>query len=73
VLSPLRNPLLIVGVVLALGVHTAAMHLPWFQRVLQVQPVSWAMWGILFGLALTILPAVEIHKWLCRRRLPTTH
>ncbi len=67
-LSPLRNPLLILGVALALAVHVMAMYTPWFQRVLQVEPVSADMWALLFLLALTLIPAVELHKWYCRGR-----
>lgn len=68
-LSPLRSPALIFGVVLALSFHILAMHTTWFQRVLKVQPVSWKSWILLIMLALSILPVIEIHKWICRRRL----
>lgn len=67
-LSPLTNPLLILGVALAFAVHLTAMYTPWFQRVLAVQPVDNRLWCILIGLALLIVPVVEIHKWFCRRR-----
>lgn len=67
-ISPLRNPLLVAGAALALGLHIMAMHTPWFQRVLHVEPVTPAMWCVAIGLALSILPAVELHKWYWRRR-----
>lgn len=66
-LSPLRNPLLILGVALALSLHVLAMYTPWFQRVLQVEPVSARMWALLAVLAILLVPAVELHKYLCRR------
>ncbi len=68
-ISPLRNPLLVAGAATALGLHLLAMHTPWFQRVLQVEPVTPEMWCVQIGLAMTILPAVELHKWY-RRRWP---
>lgn len=64
--SPARSPALVFGAVLALVVHVIAMHTPWFQRVLQVEPVSTTVWITLVALALTILPVIEIHKWRCR-------
>lgn len=68
-LSPMKNPIIVIGVALAFTVHLTAMHTPWLQRVLQVQPIESSLWLILILLAFTILPAVEIHKWYCRKRI----
>ncbi|MFM1802337.1 MAG: putative cation-transporting ATPase [Planctomycetota bacterium] len=70
-LSPLSNPLLILGVFLAFSVHIIAMHTPWLQRILQVGPIDIKLIGVLVIIAFTIIPAVELHKWFCRRRQKT--
>ncbi|MCI0461226.1 MAG: HAD-IC family P-type ATPase [Gemmataceae bacterium] len=63
VLSPLRSPILLTGAVTALAVHVAAMHLPWTQGLLRIEPVDLLTWVGLLGLALTVFVALEIHKW----------
>jgi len=62
-LSPLRSPILLGGVVTAFLVHFAAMHIPFMQRLLRTEPVDAKTWLLLIALALTILVAMEIHKW----------
>jgi len=54
---------LLIGTLLALGVHLAAMHIPLLQRVLGIAPVSWSTGLVLLGLSLTILATMELHKW----------
>lgn len=44
------------------------MHLPFMQSVLSVQPVSLETGAIFLGLALVLLPVMELHKWWWRRR-----
>ncbi len=70
VLSPLRSPILLAGVAAAFLVHLAAMHLPWTQRVLQLEPVTGMMWVALPVLALSIIVVMELHKLHWRRRHP---
>jgi magnesium-transporting ATPase (P-type) len=69
-LSPLRSPVLLVGVIMALLVHVVAMHLPLTRAVLQIEPVRLSTWVGLFALALTVLVAIEMHKstWALRQR-----
>jgi P-type Ca2+ transporter type 2C len=67
-LSPFRSPVLLAGAVVALAVHVAAMHLPFAQRVLQVEPVALELWVVLPALALSVLVAMELHKLSWRRR-----
>ena len=62
-LSPLKSPILLFGTILALLVHMAAMHIPFMQRILRIEPVDPTTFITLFGLALTVIVAVEIHKW----------
>lgn len=62
-ISPLRSPFLLMGALGAFLVHVVAMHVPFLQSVLRTEPVSLSTWGVMIGLALTILIAIEIHKW----------
>ncbi len=62
-----RNRVLVVGVLLAQGVHLLAMHVPFMQRVLEVAPVSAWEWAVPFVLASTIIVAMELFKWNRRR------
>lgn len=67
-LSPLRSPVLLCGVLGALAIHVAAMYLPFMQYVLESQPVSARSWLLLILCALTIVPAIELHKFFWNRR-----
>ena len=67
-LSPFTSPILLGGTLLALGIHLAAMHLPWTQHLLDVEPLGIVPMAGLFGLALSITAALEAHKWWRRRR-----
>ncbi|MGM0657828.1 MAG: cation-translocating P-type ATPase [Pseudomonadota bacterium] len=65
---PLRsNPLLILAVLAAQGVHIAAMFIPGLNDVLGVQPVALESWGILLSIAASLLLVDEIAKFLHRR------
>ena len=68
-----RSPLLLAGSLAALAVHLLAMHWPPARALLDVAPVSGRDWLVLVPLAAMILPAIELHKWWCRRRttIPT--
>jgi magnesium-transporting ATPase (P-type) len=73
-LSPLRNPILLVGVIFAQLLHIAAMHTPGLRDVLNVKPVSWELWLVLLGVALSLFLVVELDKLarrlFIRRRVP---
>jgi Ca2+-transporting ATPase len=64
----LRNKLLLVGTIIAQGVHIAAMYTPGLSTVLGVEPVSVGEWAELLAMALTLLLAMELHKIVVRRR-----
>jgi magnesium-transporting ATPase (P-type) len=66
--SPLRSPVLLAGALCAFGLHVAAMHAGPAQRVLGTGPLDVIHWLALFGLALTVAVAMELHKWSWRRR-----
>ncbi len=64
-----NNPLLLAGVVLALGLHLAAMHLPVLQSVLALQPPTAREWLALPLVAASLLLVMEVQKlsWRWRR------
>ena len=65
-----RNPLLIVGTLLAQLVHIGALYLPVTQDVLGLAPVTLVEWATFLALALSLLVVVELHKAWWRRRTP---
>ena len=67
-LSPLRNPLLLFGTIIAQLIHIAALYTPGISSVLETEPVSFMHWISLFALALSVLGAMEIQKFLWARR-----
>lgn len=66
VLSPLRSPILLSGVLVAFLIHVAVLYLPFMQNVLGTAPVSLTTWLVVAFLAATIVPTMELHKWLWR-------
>ncbi len=62
--NPLRNKLLLGGTVIAQCVHIGAMYTPWLGDVLGASPVTFEQWLTLLGLALSVMLAMELHKWL---------
>jgi P-type Ca2+ transporter type 2C len=57
-----RNPFLIAGVTVALGLHLLAMHVPFMQAILSVAPVAWSEAGALLLVAAIVLVVMEIFK-----------
>lgn len=68
--SLLRNPLLVLGVLAAQGIHIGAMYLPGLADVLHIRPVSPEHWLELLGMALSVLVVMEAHKvvWQWREK-----
>ncbi|MBA3015279.1 MAG: HAD-IC family P-type ATPase [Proteobacteria bacterium] len=62
-LSLFSSPILLGGTTLAFLVHMISMQIPFMQRILRIEPVDLTTFISLLGLALTILAALEIHKW----------
>ncbi|MGI9264025.1 MAG: cation-translocating P-type ATPase [Gammaproteobacteria bacterium] len=67
-LSPLRNPILMVGMVVAFSIHVAMLYLPWGNILLSTEPVSFDQWKVLIMLSLSLLVVMELHKlsWWAR-------
>ena len=60
--SPLSNKVLFIATVAALGIHVAALYLPFTQYVLRVEPISLGAWLRIIVIATSILVAMELHK-----------
>ena len=67
-----NNPVLLAGIGVALGLHVAAMYLPWLQRVLSVAPPSLFDWLLLPVLAVSLLVLMEAQKYWRRSRAQST-
>jgi calcium-translocating P-type ATPase len=66
---PLRNNPYVVGAVLiALVVHLGVLHLGFLQAIFETVPITLGWWGIIVGVALSIVVVAEIDKALLRRR-----
>ena len=63
-LSLLRSPFLLAGTATACLVHAAVMYLPITQRILAAEPMSLRSWFALMTLSLSVLVAMEAHKWV---------
>jgi magnesium-transporting ATPase (P-type) len=72
-ISPLRSPLLFYGTLAAFAVHLLAMYVPFLQNILGTEPLSLESWLVAIGIALLIIPAMEIHKlsWHLRASIQT--
>jgi P-type Ca2+ transporter type 2C len=67
-LSPLRSPVLFFGTLAAFLLHVVAMHMPFLQDLLSTKPVDLWVWGVAIAISLTIVPAIELHKWWWAKR-----
>jgi magnesium-transporting ATPase (P-type) len=65
-MSPWSNPFLLVGTVVALALHGAALYLPPTQWVLRVEPIDLAAWTRIVVVSASILVVIEAEKWLRR-------
>jgi Ca2+-transporting ATPase len=64
-----NNPLLVLGVIAAQGIHVGSMFVPGWRDVLAIAPVSPATWGLLLAITLTKFAVVEAYKAVRGRRL----
>lgn len=67
-LSPLRSPVLFFGTLGAFLVHVVAMHVPFLQDILVTKPVDLWLWGVAIAISVTVIPAIELHKWWWGKR-----
>lgn len=64
--SPVSNRFLLVGTVTALALHVGALHAPFTQAVLRVEPLGLDEWARIVVVALSVVVVVELHKLLRR-------
>jgi len=69
-LSPLANPILLAGTLAAMTVHGVALYTPFFQELLDIQPLRLDEWASLAAMAASIVVVMEGHKAL-RARWPS--
>ncbi len=67
-MSPLRSPVLMIGMVAAFSIHVAMTYLPVGNLLLSTQPVNPSLWLQLLLLSLPILIVMELHKLSWSRR-----
>jgi potassium/sodium efflux P-type ATPase len=62
---PVRNNyILIFGVLISQGIHVASMHIPFMQKILHIEPVSFKYWIICVAIAFTLVIAMETYKMI---------
>lgn len=61
------NPVLMLGLIAAQGVHLAAMYTPGLNSVLGISPVSLDQWVMVAAMALSLVVVMEIYKRLTAR------
>jgi len=71
-MPPLRNPVLMIGIVAAFSIHVAMTYLPAGNRLLSTEPIQIELWLTLLALSLPILFVMELHKLSWSRRQRTT-
>jgi magnesium-transporting ATPase (P-type) len=65
--SPLKSPILMLGMLLAFSIHVAMLYLPIGNMLLGTEAVPLEQWLLILALSLPILLVMELHK-LFRRR-----
>lgn len=68
-LSPLRNPFLLIAAITATTIHTLALYLPFTQFILRVEPIEPEAWLRSVLVALSVVVVVELHKWIRHPKL----
>jgi len=65
------NPILLVGILIAQGIHIGAMYMPGLSDALQLSPISFSHWLILLATASVLFIVDEVHKkrWRMRTNL----
>lgn len=73
-LSPFRSPILLLGALSALLIHVVSMYIPFMQNVLGTEPLPLTTWLVIAGLAVLVVPAIELHKlmWSLRQKKSAT-
>jgi Ca2+-transporting ATPase len=67
-MNPLSNPFLLVSIVGAFFAHLAVLYVPALQYIFRTVPLSWDQWLIIVISSFTILLAVELDKFIRRKK-----
>lgn len=67
-LSPFSNPFLLYGLLASILAQLASIYFSPFQWVLRTEGLSLAEWFKIAVLSLTVILAVEVDKWIRRKR-----
>ena len=62
--SPMLNPLLFLGTIVALAIHVGSLYLPFTQLLLRVEPLGLESWARMIAVAASIIVVGELHKLL---------
>ncbi len=68
--SPLKSPILMIGMLTAFSIHVSMLYLPIGSTLLGTEAVSLENWLFIFALSLPLLAIMELHKvsWRLRSR-----
>jgi len=69
-LGLLSNKFLLGAVLLTLVLQMAVIYLPFLQRIFDTTPLDWRELSISLALSTVVFVAVELRKWVQRRREP---
>jgi Ca2+-transporting ATPase len=72
-LSPYASPVLLFGTLAALLLHIGGMYLPALRPILSTEAVGYQVWAVAILIAATIVPVMELHKWLWNWRIGRTN
>jgi Ca2+-transporting ATPase len=72
-INPLSNPFLFYSMVAAFLAQIAVVYAPAFQWVFRTEPLAWAEWIQIGLVALTVVLAAEVDKFIRRKRLQMRH
>jgi Ca2+-transporting ATPase len=67
-MNPLSNPFLFVSIIGAFFAHLAVLYVPALQYIFRTVPLSWDQWLLIVISSGTILLAVELDKFIRRRK-----
>ncbi len=70
--SPMRNKPLVVAVVAGLLLAFVPFVVPTLRNLLELAPLTWGQWGVVFAIAFLLLGVVEIGKFVTNQRHPAT-
>jgi magnesium-transporting ATPase (P-type) len=62
-----RNLILVFGILIAQGIHILSLQLPFMQEILRVEPIAIHEWFRLLLLAIPVILAMEVFKYISQR------